>query len=261
MAFEESERNDGALGDLLGLIYAEVNRRGGIFKVHYGGATRPATELKVYDYLWVGEGGRNLDTLRKGVKNHPPYVVPCPDMSRAKVENEDELYLQSIPYMQFPLLLAGRPFTGERALIPGIQYQPEETDFWTSHCRAIWKYYQAHPNGPYSYGWWDSVPGRPEARSTHARWLKEYLPMVEEGTWAWLEISESDFFPRPLPENVVASAFANRDLYLVLANYGHEDLEVETSQAYSPVQGSPAVKRQWGLKARSLQILKRSAQS
>jgi hypothetical protein len=259
MAFEESDRDEGALGDLLGLIYAEVKRRGGIFKVHHSGASRPHTELKVYDYLWVGEGGRNLDTLRKAVKNLPPYVVPCPDMSRAKIENEDELYLQSIPYVQFPLLLAGRPFTGERALIPGIQYQSEAKDFWTSHCRAIWKYYQANPDGPYSYGWWDSVPGRPEARPTHARWLKEYLPMVEEGTWAWLKISESDFFPRPLPENVVASAFANRELYLVLANYGHEAVEVETSEAYSLASGSPEGKRQWSLKGRSLQILARSA--
>jgi len=261
LAFEESDRDEGALGDLLGLICGEVKRRGGIFKVHHSGASRPRTELKVYDYLWVGEGGRNLDTLREAVKNHPPYVVPCPDMSRAKIENEDELYLQSIPYMQFPLLLAGRPFTGERALIPGIQYQPEANDFWTRHCRAIWRYYRAHPDGPYSYGWWDSVPGRPEARPTHARWLKQYLPVVEEGTWAWLEISESDFFPRPLPENVVASAFANRALYLVLANYGQEDVEVETSQTYSLAAGSPEAKRQWRLKARTLQILKPSGQA
>lgn len=98
LAFEESDRDEGALGDLLGLICGEVKRRGGIFKVHHSGASRPRTELKVYDYLWVGEGGRNLDTLREAVKNHPPYVVPCPDMSRAKIENEDELYLQSIPY-------------------------------------------------------------------------------------------------------------------------------------------------------------------
>ena len=148
-------------------------------------------------------------------------MVPCLDMSRARIDNEDELYLHSIPYLQFPILMAGRPFTGEPAAIPGIHYPPEETDFWTRHCRAIWKYYQAHPDGPYSYGWWDSVPGRPEARPTHVRWLKQYQPLVEEGTWARLEISESSLFQRPLPQSVVASAFANRELYLVLANYGH----------------------------------------
>ena len=147
-AFEESPKHDGALGDLLALIYAEVKRRGGIVKVHIGGASRPQTDLKVYDYLWVGEGGRSGDKLREAVKNHPPYVVPCLDMSRAQIDSEDELYLHAIPYMQFPLLLAGRPFTGERAAIPGIKYPPEEKCFWTRHLRAIWKHYQAHPERP-----------------------------------------------------------------------------------------------------------------
>lgn len=74
--------------------------------MHRGGATRPQTDLKVYDYLWVGEGGRSGDRLREVVKDHPPYAVPCLDMSRATVENEEELYLHSIPYLQFPLLLS-----------------------------------------------------------------------------------------------------------------------------------------------------------
>ena len=258
---EQDDHHDGALEDLLALIYSEVKRRRGIIKVHHGGATRLQTNMKVYDYLWVGEGVRDAGFLRDADKNYPPYVVPCLDMSRAKIENEDELYLQSLPYMQFPLLLAGRPFTGERASIPGIQYQPEEKDFWTQHCREIWKYYQAHPQGPYSYGWWDSVPGRPEAQPTHARWLKQYLPLVEEGTWAWLEISDSSLFRQPLPQNVVASAFANDELYLVLANYGNDSAEIETAEAYSLASGPPEAKTQWKLGARSLQILKRARQS
>jgi len=129
LAFPESESHDGALEDLLGLLYAAVQRRRGILKVHYGGTTRPATDLKVYDYLWVGEGIRKGDELRQITKDYPPYVVPCLDMSRATIDNEDELYLHTIPYLQFPYLLAGRPFTGERAMIPGIQYPPEEKDF------------------------------------------------------------------------------------------------------------------------------------
>ncbi len=257
-AFEESPTHDGALADLLGLIYAEVKRRGGIVKVHRGGATRPQTDLPVYDYLWVGEGGRSGDGLREAVKNHPPYVVPCLDMSRAAVDSEDELYLHAIPYLQFPLLLAGRPFTGERAAIPGIKYPPEEKCFWTRHCRAIWKHYQANPGGPHSFGWWDSSPGRPAARPTHARWLKQYLALVEEGTWAWLEINESNLFAGPLPKEVVASAFANRQLHLVLANYGRTAAEVKTSEGYLPADGPagpPAT--QWSLAPRSLRILRR----
>ena len=86
-------------------------------------------------------------------------------------------------------------------------------------CREAWKHYQAHPQGPYTYGGWDAVPERPETRPTHARWLKQYLPLVEDGTWAWLEIGESELFAEPLPKETVASVFANRELYLVLANY------------------------------------------
>jgi hypothetical protein len=246
------------LADLLALIYAEVHRRGGIVKIHRGGVRCPHTELKVYDYLWVGEGVRQGDQFREAVKDHPPYVVPCLDMSRATIADENELYLHAIPYMQFPVLLAGRPFTGERATIPGINYPPEERCFWTRHCRKIWGHYQANPDGPHSYGWWDSVPGRPQARPTHARWLKQYLPMVEEGTWAWLEVQNSDLFTRPLPENVVASAFANRELYLALANYGHVPARLETSDPYVPVaEPSAHPGRSWSLEGRSLHILRR----
>jgi hypothetical protein len=259
-AFEESATHEGPIEDLLGIIYGEVRRRGGIFKVHRDGNLAPATRSKVYDYLWVGEGVSNADQMREAVKNHDPYVVPCLDMSRARIAREDDLYLHSIPYMQFPLLLAGRPFTGERALIPGIEYPPEEQDFWTAHCRKIWRYYQSHPDGPYSYGWWDSHPGRPEARPTYYRWLKLYRPMVEPGTWAYVELSDSDFFSQPLPKNVVASAFANRELYLVLANYSEAEVTVETTRSFvacSKPDVSPGTS--WPLPARSLTILKRAA--
>jgi hypothetical protein len=257
MAFDESLTNDGAVCDLLALIYAEVKRRGGLVKLHISGANRPQTEMKVYDYLWVGEGGRNGDKLRETVKNHSPYVAPCLDMSRAKIDNEDELYLHAIPYMQFPVLLAGRPFTGERAMVPGINYPPEEKCFWTRHCRAIWKHYQANPNGPHSYGWWDSCPGRPEARPTHARWLKQYLPMVEEGTYAWLEIADSDLFTGVLPRNLCASVFANRELYLVLANYEKNAVSIATKDAYVQVAGSSVEpKKEWNIPERSFLILR-----
>ena len=97
------------------------------------------------------------------------------------------------------------------------------------------------------------------ARPTHAGWLKQYVPMVEEGTWAWLEIGQSDLFQKPLPQEVVASAFANRELYLVLANYGKAPAEVHTSDTYLPVADpSAAPAKRWDLGARSLQILRRS---
>jgi hypothetical protein len=254
LAFEETATHDGALEDLLSLICEEVRRRGGIVKVHCGAADRPQANLHVYDYLWVGEEVESGDALRETVKDYPPYVVPCLDMSRARIQNEDELYLHAIPYLQFPLLLAGKPFTGERATIPGIQYAPEAEDFWTQHCRAVWKHYQSHWDGPYSYGWWDSVPGRPQARATHADWLRQYAPMVEEGSWAWLDIKDSQLFRGPLPHHVVASVFANREIWLVLANYGQSALEVATSQTY--VSHGGLSRPVWQLEGRSLLILR-----
>ncbi len=258
-AFEETPEHDGALADLLALMYAEVQRRGGILKLHVDGADQPRTAgLKVYDYLWVGEGVGQVDPLREAVKNYPPYVVPCIDMTFAKIENADEPYLHAIPYLQFPILQAGRPFTGERGMIPGVRYASDQ-DFWVRRCREAWKHYQANPQGPYTYGGWDAVPERPETRPTHARWLKQYLPLVEDGTWAWLEIGDSDLFAGPLPKETVASAFANRELYLVVANYGRKPAEIATADAYVPVDNPTAGEaKQWALAPRSLKILRKS---
>ncbi len=255
VAFEETPQYDGAVTDLLYLIYSEVKRRGGIYKLHADRTNAPLTDgLKVYDYLWVGENVANADGLREATKNHPPYVVPCIQGTSAKVEGHDDHFLHSIPYMQFPLLQGGRPLTGERAVIP-IPRLPgrQENGFY----RRAWKYYQAHPNGPYIYGGWDPIPPNPETRPSHARWLKQYLPLTTDGTWAFLEIADSDLFAAPLPKDCVASAFANRELYLVLANYGQAAQVVETADAYVSMD-APAAQpaKRWQLPQRSLRILR-----
>ena len=258
-AFPETAEYDAAFTDLLALLYAEVHRRGGILKLHVDAADQPRSAgMKVYDYLWVGEGVSQVDALREAVKNHPPYVVPCIDMTFAKTDNADEPYLHAIPYMQFPVLQAGRPFTGERGLIPGVQYASDQ-DFWVRRCREAWTYYQANPTGPYTYGGWDAVPERPETQPTHARWLRQYLPLVEDGTWAWLEVADTDLFADPPPKTVVASVFANRHLSLVLANYGTDSAKVTTADAYvSGDEASAMATKEWSLPPRSLKILRRA---
>ncbi len=257
-AFDETPQYDGAVTDLLYLIYSEVKRRGAIYKMHADRTNEPQTGgLRVYDYLWVGENVKNADQLREATKNHTPYVVPCIQGTAAQIEAESDHFLHSIPYMQFPLLQGGRPLTGERAVIP-IPRLPgvKEHGFY----EAAWKYYQAHPQGPYIYGGWDPIPPNPDTRPAHARWLKRYLPMVEDGTWAYLEITDSDLFTAPLPKDCVASAFANRDLYLVLANYGQSSQRVETADTYVPVDDAgTAGGRQWQLPKRSLRILRWTA--
>jgi hypothetical protein len=213
--------------------------------------------MKVYDYLWVGEGVNQVDTLREAVKGHPPYVVPCIDMTFAQIENADEPYLHAIPYMQFPVLQAGRPFTGQRGMIPGVQYASDQ-DSWVRRCRQAWEHFQANPDGPYTYGGWDAVPERPETRPTHARWLKQYLPLVEDGTWAWLEVGDTDLFAQLLPKEVVASVFANRELFLVLANYGRSPAQLVTTDAYVAVNDlAQMAAKEWTIPPRSLKILRR----
>ena len=120
LAFHEDQNHDAALEDLVALIHSEVKRRGGIYKIHVDGNKRPMFKAQLYDYLWVGEGVGRIDKTREETKDYPPYVVPCFDFNAGGIDNEDEPYLHG-PYVQFPLLMAGRPFTGERGVIPGVR--------------------------------------------------------------------------------------------------------------------------------------------
>jgi hypothetical protein len=256
-AFQEAPDHDAALEDLLALVYSEVKRRGGIYKMHADFNDKPRTKMQLYDYLWVGEGIGKLDKTREETKSHPPYVVPCFDFRNGTAPNDDEQFLHTIPYMQFPLLLAGRPFTGERALIPGVPYLPENKDRLLHQWREMYKYYQSHLDGPYVYGPWDAFPPHPNVKETHARWLKRYLPMVQEGTWAYLEIRDSALFGGPLPKDTVASVFTNLDTWLVLANYGTEQVTVNTTWDLSDTETNGAAARAWTIKPRSMRILRR----
>ena len=264
-AFEETPEHDGALADMLQIIYEEVHRRGGISKLHMDLTMGPLVgDAKVYDYLWVGEGNvGSFDNLRTETKNHSPYVVPCIQFPFLQVETGDEQYIHAIPYMQFPLLEGGRPYTGERAFFPGIDYSEKDKNAvvddmtnWRRMNEAKWKYHQAHPDGPYIYSGWGPVPPQADYRETHARWLKRYLPLVENGTRAWLEISDSSLFSDSLPADVVASVFANREIFLVLANYGKSVVEITTVDGYVRTdEPNAAPAKSWSLASGSLEIL------
>ena len=214
----ETPTQDSALEDLLGIVVDLVHRHGGILKLHHGGTRLLPGDT--YDYLWVGEGVDSLSDLRRHCGNAQPYVVPCPDMSRASVAKEDDLYLHAVPTMQFPPRVDGRPCTGQRAAVEGMNYRRGEACFWTQHMRTVWRHVQDHPEAPPMYGWWDSFPGRQEGR---ARWLHHldlYRPMVSAGSRVWLDIRETSLAATAIPEQVTASLFVNDDIYLVLANYG-----------------------------------------
>ena len=101
LAFPESREYDGGMQDLLGLIYGEVKKRGKILKLHKEGYDTVHADFKVYDYLWVGEAVRNINHIREHSKAYDAYVVP--DFNYV-VPNDDERYLNTIPFMQFPIL-------------------------------------------------------------------------------------------------------------------------------------------------------------
>jgi hypothetical protein len=261
LAFREGPESDDAVSDLLALVHAEVRRRGGIFKIHFSGTDAPRTGLRVYDYLWVGEGVENLDAQREVVKRNEPYVVPCYDLSRAKPAGEDELYLHTIPYLQFPQLIGGKPVTGERVMVPGVPCLDEKKDFWTRHMRAIYRRWKDHPEGPHSYGWWDACPGRPDMQARFFHWLGLYRPLVSPGTWTYLEIADSDLFRAPLPQGVVASVYANQEFWLVLANYGPDGVEIQTRDSYVALTtADPGPSARFRIPSRSLRILRLHAE-
>lgn len=245
-----------AFEDLLGLLYDMAHRRGGVVKMH-GGPTNLSGKVKTYDYLWLGEGVESLDRLRQQGREVEPYVVPCPDMSRAQVVDEHDLYLYSIPYMQFPLRVDGRPFTGRRAMVPGVKYQPTETCFWTRHCHAIWEYTQQHPEGPHVYGWWDSCPGREGARELWLDYFALYRPMVAPGSRIWTDLREGALFTRPPAPDMVVSLFVNTETYLVVANYGAAPGKFSSPWTWRD-RRTGQVAAEWTLAPRQLLFLQRT---
>ena len=152
------------------------------------------------------------------------------------------------------LLFGGRIFTGQRGFIPGVAYND---DFWLKRCRDAKAQFDADKTKLHTYSAWDEVPGSPATRIRWGEWLARYLPLVEEGTWAWLEIGESGLFTAPLPEGVVASALANRGFHLVLANYNRAGMTVTTTDPYrNATDAAPATT--WTVFPRSLLILEKA---
>lgn len=209
LAFKEGPKMDGAMGDFLALIYAEVKRRGGIYKLHVEGINTVYTDLKIYDYLWVGEACNDIDFVRESIKNYTPYVSPQ-RLRYLNPEKENESFINSIPYLQFPILGHGQ--RGEQ----GEKYM------------EVFKY-----------------------------WFNLYRPMVEEGTWVWIDIGTSDLFQSSFPKNAVASLFINREVYLVISNFNDKNIDIATKDNYaSVINPNTHTQSNWNIGGRSMEILK-----
>ena len=198
---------------MLSQIYGEVKRRGGIYKLHCDRNNQAPCKDRVYDYLWVGEA---ITKLQPGIgKEYPGYVVPCQDRHFYDGNTLEDYFAYTIPFLQFPLLKTGRPIQGKNTRLPNVTYYGgDEQEFY----EAVDKYMDEHPDGPYVYSLWSSIPDDPTEFDTWRRYFALYAPMVTENSLAYIELRSCDAIRSALPEEVYASMFVNEETYLVLSN-------------------------------------------
>ena len=234
------EGNDGydpECEDLLSMIYGEVKRRGGIYKLHRSN-NNPAPCLdKVYDYLWIGE---NVQNTGVGIgKTFEDYVIPCQDKKRVSYDDPDYYFAAVIPFLQFPLLTSrGRPLLGKR-IEEDIPYYGNENGMGSEYAfnKRIGEYMKAHPNGPYTYSLWSAIPDDVEEYPRWCRYLALYRPMVTENTLAFIELRDSADILSPLPDEVYASMFVNEARYLVVSNFTNEPYTLKLASPWEDRQG------------------------
>ena len=222
---------DPELEDLMSAIYGEVKRRGGIYKVHADYNFAPPVKDRVYDYLWIGEGVKNSQI---GVgKEHPDFVVPCPDFSRNVAGGLDYHFAKTIPFLQFPLLARGRPVDGRRITENVPYYGSKEDESFYGFFRRAREYALAHPNGPHIYSEWSAIPPVNDEYPIWSKYLALYRPMVEENSVAYIELRECADILSPIPDTVYASMFVNEKRYLVLSNFTGADYELTLSTPWT----------------------------
>lgn len=228
---------DPMVEDLLCTVYGEVKKRGGIYKVHADRNDAPPVKDKVYDYLWIGECVADAE-IGAG-KDHPDFVVPCPDFARGISGSYEVCFAKTIPFMQFPLFTCGRPLTGE-TITQNVQYWGDkhnpQGDYAFNY--RVWKYMQEHPNGPYVYSLWSSIPSNPDEFPIWSKYFALYQPMVEENSIAYIELRECDDILSEIPDAVYASMFVNEEKYLVVSNFTGKDYELKLADAWTDRQSN-----------------------
>lgn len=199
--------------DMLSQIYSEVKRRGGIYKLHCDRNNPAPCKDQVYDYLWVGEA---IVKQQPGIgKEYPGYVVPCQDRHFYDGNTLEDYFAYTIPFLQFPLLKTGRPIQGKNTRLPNVTYYGgDEWEFY----EAVGAYMDEHPNGPYVYSLWSSIPDDPTEFDVWKQYFALYRPMVTENSLAYIELRDCAAIRSALPEAVYASMFVNEDTYLVVSN-------------------------------------------
>lgn len=101
LAFEESATHDGGMEDLLLMLYAEVKRRGKTLTVFKEGTDCFRTEYKIYDYMLAGECATDIDFVRRRIRDYDHVLL---DFSLNRPMKQEEYYLNTLPFLHFPLL-------------------------------------------------------------------------------------------------------------------------------------------------------------
>ncbi|MBQ3591481.1 MAG: hypothetical protein II979_06025 [Clostridia bacterium] len=221
--------------DLLARIYSMVKERHGIVKVHQGTCIAPGASSKVYDYLWIGECVTDSADIRRSAL-FPPYVVPCPDFRFMNQSEEEAFFAKTIPFMQFQIRVDGRPVTGERAFVPGIDYTYNPANNEQVHYENVKKWYDAHPDGPHVYSEWSSIPDNPVMREKWFDYLALYRPMVTENSFVYIDIGENRITGAALPEGVHMSLFLNEECFLCVSNLGKTDAVISLAEIWEDRQ-------------------------
>ena len=213
---------DADLEDLLSILYSEVKKRGGIYKMHCDRNNQPPCRDKVYDYLWIGEWVEN-SPVGTG-KDYVPYVVPCQDRHRSDAEHLESYLAKTIPFLQFPLLKTGRPIRGKNVDLPNVTYYGgDEQNFY----RQVGEYMDEHPNGPFVYSLWSSIPDDTDEFEIWTKYFKLYEPMVTENSLVYIDLRECEEICSTLPQEVSASMFVNEGMYLAVTNQGTAPYELK----------------------------------
>ncbi len=215
--------------DFYARMYSFVKENHGIMKMHYSNVCRPASDEKLYDYLWVGEGVSDLNSLL-GTVDFDPYLIPCPDLRWTGEEAVKRMFAQTIPFLQFPLRPDGRPYEAEKIIsVPNIKYL--KSGMYNTYLEMA-EYDRQHPNGPYSYSDWSGIPDNEEYRAKWFQYLALYKPMVEENSVCYMNVRESTLLKAPLHEQVFLSAFVGDELYLCISNLSDVPQTVELCEEW-----------------------------
>ncbi|MBQ9797651.1 MAG: hypothetical protein IJW50_08015 [Clostridia bacterium] len=214
---------DPELEDLLSMVYSEVKRRGGVYKLHADRNNTAPCKDKVYDYLWIGECVGDEDSYGIG-KGYEPYIVPCQHADFSDMRYPDLYYAKVIPFMQFPLLKSGRPMRG-LGIEADVPHDERSGEY--RFMKRVHDYVAAHPDGPHVYSLWSSIPDDVTEYPRWCRYLALYRPMVTQNSVAYIELRASDEILSELLPNVYASMFVNEETYLVLSNLTDAPYELE----------------------------------